>query len=92
LAALSGPRLTRRLSFSNWSMDSWRTMPRREPEGGVRSLYVGAPLLLRRTAPCARPHPSVCVARAAHTRPACFTHRASPGRPPQRGGTGARQA
>ena len=27
----SGPRLTRRLSFSNWSMDSWRTIPRKEP-------------------------------------------------------------
>ena len=32
LLMLSVPILTRRLSFSNWSIESWRTMPRSEPD------------------------------------------------------------
>ena len=35
---LSVPILTRRLSFSNWSMESWRTMPRSEPDAGFRKI------------------------------------------------------
>lgn len=31
LLMLSVPILTRRLSFSNWSIESWRTIPRSEP-------------------------------------------------------------
>jgi hypothetical protein len=32
LLILSVPILTRRLSFSNWSIESWRTIPRSEPD------------------------------------------------------------
>ena len=48
---LSGPILTRRLSFLNWSMDSWRTMPRSEPGRWERGCPVMRSLSLLRTAP-----------------------------------------
>lgn len=38
LLMLSVPMLTRRLSFSNWSMESWRTMPRSEPDAGLSEI------------------------------------------------------